>query len=63
MKTEKRLMRIPAMMITSERDLRLMSDSFSAGAALFLHKPFTAEHLQSTVRILLSTAGPARKAA
>ena len=63
MRTEKRLMRIPAMMITSEQDLKLMSDSFSAGAALFLRKPFTAEQLQTTLRILLSTSSPTRKAA
>ena len=63
MRTEKRLMRIPALMITSEQDLKLMSDSFSAGAALFLRKPFTAEQLQTTLRILLSTSSPARKAA
>lgn len=63
MRTEKRLMRIPALMITSEQDLKLMSDSFSAGAALFLRKPFTAEQLQTTPRILLSTSSPTRKAA
>lgn len=63
MRTEKRLMRIPAMMVTSEQDLKLMSASFSAGAALFLRKPFTAEQLQATLRILLSTCNPSRKAA
>ena len=63
MATEKRLMRIPAMMITSERNLRLMAVSFSAGATLFLHKPFTADQLQTTLRILLSTSSPSRKAA
>ncbi len=63
MRTEKRLMRIPVMMITSEQDLKLMSDSFSAGASLFLRKPFTSEQLQTTLRILLSTSSPTRKAA
>jgi two-component system chemotaxis response regulator CheY len=63
MKTEKRLMRIPAMIITSEQNLKLMSDSFSAGASLFLRKPFTSEQLQATLRILLSTSSPTRKAA
>jgi DNA-binding response OmpR family regulator len=53
MRTEKRLMRIPVMMITSEKDLKLMVDSFSAGATIFLAKPFSAERLQMTVRMLL----------
>lgn len=53
MRTEKRLMRIPAMMITSEQDLRLMTDSFSAGATVFLSKPFTAEKLKMTLHMLL----------
>ena len=63
MRTEKRLMRIPAMMITSEQDLKLMTDSFSAGAALFLRKPFTAEQLQTTLRILLSRSSQTLRAA
>jgi len=54
MKTEKRLMRIPVMMITSEQDLKLMVNSFSSGATLFLPKPFTPEHFQLTLRLLLS---------
>lgn len=61
MRTEKRLMRIPVMMITSEQDLKLMSASFAAGATLFLPKPFTTEQLQSTLRMLVNkNAGPAR---
>ena len=54
MRTEKRLMRIPAMMVTSEQDLRLMADTLSAGAVLFLRKPFSAEQLQVTVGMLLN---------
>ncbi|HXD30897.1 MAG TPA: response regulator [Pyrinomonadaceae bacterium] len=53
MRTEKRLMRIPAMMITSEQDLRLMTECFSAGATVFLSKPFTVEKLQMTLHMLL----------
>ncbi len=63
MRTEKRLMRIPVMMVTSEKNLNLMAESFSAGATLFLRKPFTAEQLQSTLRILLSTSNQTKKAA
>lgn len=41
MKTEKRLLKIPVMMMTAEQDPKLSSDSFSAGAVVFLPKPFT----------------------
>jgi CheY-like chemotaxis protein len=54
MRTERRLMRIPAMMITSEQDLKLMANSFSTGATLFLPKPFSPEHFQLNLRLLLS---------
>lgn len=54
MRTEKRLMRIPVMMVTSERDLQLISNSFLAGVTVFLPKPFTADQLQTMVRMLLS---------
>ncbi len=49
MRTEKRLKRIPVMMITSERDLKVMTNSFCAGATFFLPKPFTTEQLHSTL--------------
>ena len=54
MRTEKRLMRIPAMMITSEQDLKLMTNSFEAGATVFLPKPFKTAQLQTMLRMLLS---------
>ncbi len=53
MRTEKRLMQIPVMMITAEQDIKLMASSFSAGASAFLPKPFTPEQLQSAIRMLL----------
>ena len=53
MRTEKRLMRIPIMMISAEQDIKLMASSFSAGATAFLAKPFTPEQLQSAIRMLL----------
>jgi len=53
MRSEKRLMRIPIMMITAEQDNKLMASSFSAGATAFLAKPFTPEQLQSAIRMLL----------
>src|SRR5882762_6330757 len=54
MRTEKRLMRIPVLMITGGDELSLMADSFEAGATAFLPKPFTPEQLQSTLRLFLS---------
>jgi DNA-binding response OmpR family regulator len=62
MRTEKRLMRIPVMMMTAEQNLSLMKDSFEAGAAMFLPKPFTTAQLQSSLRILLSNSIGTRKA-
>ncbi|HEV8370450.1 MAG TPA: response regulator [Pyrinomonadaceae bacterium] len=56
MRTEKRLMRIPVLMITSESDLKLMANSFSAGATLFLPKPFTADQFHNTFKLLLSNS-------
>ena len=61
MQTEKRLMRIPVMMITSEPDLKLLSASFAAGAAIFLPKPFTTAQLQTTLRMLVSKNAEAKR--
>jgi len=55
MRSEKRLMRIPIMMITAEQNIKLMTDSFSAGATAFLPKPFTPEQLESAVRMLIGS--------
>lgn len=56
MRTEKRLMRIPVMMITAERDIKLMAKTLSAGATAFLPKPFTSDQLENALRMLLGTA-------
>jgi CheY-like chemotaxis protein len=53
MKTEKRLMRIPVMMMTAEQDPKLSSDSFAAGAVVFLPKPFTTAQLQTMLQMLI----------
>lgn len=54
MRTEKRFMRIPVMMITSEQDIRLVGKTFAAGATLFLLKPFTSAQLKSMLHMLVS---------
>lgn len=51
MQSEKRLMRIPVIIMTAEQNPRLSSDSFSAGAIAFLPKPFTTSQLQILVRM------------
>ncbi|MGH9875618.1 MAG: response regulator [Pyrinomonadaceae bacterium] len=53
MRTEKRLMRIPVLMVTSERDLKFTAACFAAGATVFLPKPFTAAQFQTTFKILV----------
>ena len=53
MRSEKRLMKIPIMIITAEENLKLMNDSFSAGATAFLPKPFAPEQLESAILLLL----------
>ncbi len=56
MKTEKRVMKIPIMMMTAEQDPKLPSDSFAAGAVVFLPKPFTTAQLQTMLRMLVAKA-------
>lgn len=56
MKTEKRLMSIPVMMMTAEQDPKLSSDSFSAGAVVFLPKPFTTAQLHIMLQMLVGKA-------
>jgi DNA-binding response OmpR family regulator len=63
MRSEKRLMRIPIMMITAEQDIKLMATSFSAGATAFLSKPFTPEQLQSAIRMLIGNRKWTKRAA
>jgi CheY-like chemotaxis protein len=54
MQTEKRLKRIPVMMMTAEQDPKLSTDSFAAGAVVFLPKPFTSPQLQTMLRMLVA---------
>jgi DNA-binding response OmpR family regulator len=63
MRTEKRLMRIPVMMMTSETNSKLTAEILAAGAAVFLPKPFTRDRLQTTLSMLLNrTDGTSRAA-
>ena len=60
MQTERRLRRIPVMVITAERDLVLCSELFAAGAALFLRKPFTPAQVHTMLRLLVSKTAVSR---
>jgi CheY-like chemotaxis protein len=55
MKTEKRLMRIPVIIVAGNHGLKLISDSFAAGALAFLPKPLTTEKLAQTVRLAIGS--------
>lgn len=52
MKSEKKLMNIPVIMMTAEQNPRLSSESFSAGAVVFLPKPFTPSQLQVMLKMV-----------
>lgn len=54
MQTEKRLSKIPVLIMTSEQSIAIQAESFSAGAAIFLPKPFTRAALQGMFRALVS---------
>ncbi len=56
MRKEKRLMRIPVIMVTSENDLKLMKESFDAGVTGFLTKPFNPTQLQTILRATLANS-------
>jgi CheY-like chemotaxis protein len=56
MRSEKRLMKIPIMMMTAEQSPKISSDSFMAGAVVFLPKPFTTNQLQVMLRMLVAKA-------
>ena len=48
-----RFKKIPVMMMTAEQDPKLSSDSFAAGAVVFLPKPFTTAQLQIMLQMLI----------
>ena len=62
MQSERRLNRIPIMMITAEQDIKVMSNSLAAGATAFLPKPFTPEQLESAIRLLIGSRKSTRRA-
>jgi CheY-like chemotaxis protein len=61
MQTENRLKKIPVIMMTAEQNPRLSSDSFAAGATVFLPKPFTTSQLQVMMRMLIKKPAEAEE--
>lgn len=55
MQSEKRLMKIPVIIMTAEQNPRLSSESFSSGAVAFLPKPFTTAQLQTMLRMFVQS--------
>lgn len=53
MQSEKRLMKIPVIIMTAEQNPRLSSESFASGAVAFLPKPFTTAQLQTMLRMFV----------
>lgn len=53
MQSERRLMKVPVIVMTTELSSRLSSDSFSAGAVAFLPKPFTDVQLKTMLRMFV----------
>ncbi len=53
MQSEKRLMKIPVIMMTAEQSPRFSSESFKAGAVAFLPKPFTTSQLKVMLQMFM----------
>jgi CheY-like chemotaxis protein len=56
MQSEKPLKNIPVIIMTAEHGLNVQSDSFAAGAVVFIPKPFTNTQLQTMLRMLIQTS-------
>jgi len=54
MQSERRLMKVPVIIMTTELSSRLSSDSFSAGAVAFLPKPFTDSQLKTMLNMFVA---------
>jgi len=62
MRTEKRLVRIPVMLITAESDIKLLAKGLAAGATILLPKPFTRKRLEQMLRMMLGVAAVTKPA-
>lgn len=53
MRTEKRLMKIPVIVMTAEENIKVQLDSLAAGAAVFVPKPFERQTFESMFTTLV----------
>jgi DNA-binding NtrC family response regulator len=52
MQTEKRLSRIPVIIMSSSDDLKMLSKGFRGGAVAFVPKPFTPDQMRNVLRLI-----------
>jgi len=52
MQTEKRLSRIPVIIMSASDDLKMLSKGFGAGAVAFVPKPFTPDQMRNVLRLI-----------
>jgi CheY-like chemotaxis protein len=52
MQTEKRLSRIPVIIMSSSNDMKLLSKGFGGGAMAFVPKPFTPDQMRNVLRLI-----------
>jgi DNA-binding NtrC family response regulator len=52
MQTEKRLSRIPVIIMSSSDDLKMLSKGIGAGAVAFVPKPFTPDQMRNVLRLI-----------
>lgn len=57
MQAEKRLSRIPVIIMSSSNDLKMLSKGFGAGAVAFVPKPFTPEQMRNVLRLITAKDG------
>lgn len=56
MRTEKRLKRIPVMIMSAEQNFKVQMDSYAAGASLFIPKPFERSTFETLFKVLAQHA-------
>lgn len=62
MQSEKRLMNVPVIIMTTELNTPLTSDSFFAGAAAFLPKPFSDAQLTTMLNMFVTARASGKTA-
>lgn len=63
MQTEKRLSRIPVIVMSSSDDLKMLADGIGTGAVAFVPKPFTPDQMRNVLRLITLRDGESPKTA